>query len=160
MFSLRMLLAVVAISAVYIAGMVYRTEWWQAGILTLTYLIYAAAISAAFLAKQHRAFFVVFAVFGLAYGLSVHYEIYTLPQKVIEELGFQLPLEVRIQLDDPFGAPPQQPPRRHPSDHQGYWQLWAIGHAFVALVISLVAGVVAEALVRKSRSKNGPSGAA
>ncbi len=58
MFSLRMLIAMVTLSAVYIAGMAYRTAWWEASILTLTYLIFAASIAAAILSRDRRAFFV------------------------------------------------------------------------------------------------------
>ena len=73
MFSLRMLLAVVTLCAVYVAGMLFRTPWWEATILTLTYMIFAGLIAAAILSRERRAFFVTFAAFGLAYCVSVYF---------------------------------------------------------------------------------------
>ncbi len=73
MFSLRMLMAVVAISAVYIAGLVYRTQFWAAAIVALTYAAYAAAGTAAILSQKRRAFFSAFVMFGLAYAMTVFF---------------------------------------------------------------------------------------
>ncbi len=157
MFSLRMLMGVVAISAVYIAGLVYRTDWWQASILTLTYVIYAAAISAALLAKQHRTFFVVFAVFGLAYGWCLYSRFEMLPHRIIRGLAIRLPLvqeaveAVEEQFGaDPFGgASPDGPVfQRIPP---GYLEFLSIGNSFAALLISLLAGVIAAAVVRRKQ---------
>jgi hypothetical protein len=135
MYSLRMLLAVVAISAVYIAGMTYRTAWWHASILTLTYLIYAAAISAAILAKQHRAFFVVFVVFGLAYLWFPDRA--NMPiQLILNKLGKYEPHAMSVAQFERFNS---------------------IGHSLFALIMSLLAGVIAEAVVRRSNRPNGQS---
>jgi hypothetical protein len=173
MFSLRMLLAVVTVSAVYIAGMVYRTEWWRASILTLTVAIYAAAISAAILAKQHRAFFIVFAVFGLAYLFCVYLGIDTVPGRIVQQWALKLPVEAVQAPASAYapatgtppafapmpGAPPAYaPPPAYVSPgpvyapgfmRPGFAELRSIGNSFFALLISLVAGVIAEAVVRR-----------
>jgi hypothetical protein len=86
----------------------------------------------------------------------VHFEVKTLPQKVFEEAGLQLPLIVHSLPDDPQlgDAEPfivSGPPRTYPVVREGYSQLVSIGNSFAALLISLVAGVIAEAVVRKKQ---------
>ncbi len=96
MFSLRMLLAVVTLSAVYIAGIVYRTGWWVPSILTLTYLIYAGAITAAILSREHRAFFVAFAVFGFAYAVCNYSQTELVTDRLLANFALS---EVRARTD-------------------------------------------------------------
>jgi hypothetical protein len=170
MFSLRMLLALVTLSAVYIAGMVYRTEWWTASLLTLTYLIFAAALSAAILSHQRRAFFVAFIAFGLGYGACIYSPmgdgmitgtvLSRLADRVARPVG-ELPEDSQdgqqsdgeitrylngsaAPFDNPFddSSDPFRPVDR------GWWYFVHIGHAFVAILISCIAGTVAESLVR------------
>jgi hypothetical protein len=151
MFSLRMLLVVVALAALYIAGMVYRTEWWEASILTLTYLIYAAAISAAFLAKEHRAFFLVFAVFGVAYGVCVYVQMddRMVTDWVLAEVRERVH-KAEAESAISAGRRPPVHPSADPFD-ESFPRLKYIGHSFFAVMISLVAGVVAEAVVRRKQ---------
>ena len=110
MFSLRMLLAVVTLAAVYIAGFVFRTEWWRVSILTLTYLIFAGAITAAILSHQRRAFFVAFAVFGLAYALCVYVRVELVTERLLTSWArtiYQAEVDARRQeARDAANEPP------------------------------------------------------
>jgi hypothetical protein len=99
MFSLRMLLAVVTLCAVYIAGMLFRTPWWEASILTLTYMIFAGSIAAAILSREHRAFFVTFAAFGLAYCASVYFRMELVTTRALDELVSRVQGKVVIRDD-------------------------------------------------------------
>ncbi len=167
MFSLRMLLTVVTLSAVYIAGIVYRTGWWVPSILTLTYLIYAGAITAAILSREHRAFFVAFAVFGFAYVLCNYSQTELVTDRLLRNFALS---EVRARTDAQMqeqidameqtgpGYPGQLVPGRvirtngNPLDNFArdlHSQIRSIGHSFFAVLISFVAGVVAEAVVRR-----------
>jgi hypothetical protein len=161
MFSLRMLLALVTICAIYVAGMVYRTEWWEASLLMLTYLIFAAALSAAILSHERRAFFAAFAVFGLGYGVCLYavmghaFITDTLLWRFADRLA-QPVVEPKEDLQEGEVAPLANPfddssnPFR-PLD-RGPLYFVHIGHAFVAVLISCIAGTVADSLVRRSRS--------
>jgi len=152
MFSLRMLLAVVAISAVYIAGMAYPTEWWETSLVTLTYVIYAGAITAAIAARQSRTFFVAFAVFGLAYGAMLHFG---LGWRMVTERVLDSHVE---RVGQAMIDAADQGQLVEMGDF-GWWQarFKFIGRLSVAVLISLVAGVVAEALARRSNKAHAPS---
>jgi hypothetical protein len=163
MFSLRMLLALVTLCAVYIAGMVYRTEWWEASLLLVTYLIFAAALAAAILSHERRAFFVAFAVFGIGYGVCLYAVIgqsfitdnllwrfadrLARPVDELQENGQHLGEAVTLP-PNPFNDPsdPFQPFDRGPL------YFVHIGHAFVAVLISCIAGIISDSLVRRSQS--------
>jgi hypothetical protein len=101
MFSLRMLLIVVTLCSLYIAGMVFRTPWWEASILTLNYMIFAGSIAAAVLSPSRRAFFVTFAAFGLAYGIAVYLRMELVTTRALEELASR----VEVIGDDVQPAP-------------------------------------------------------
>ncbi len=107
MFSLRMLLAVVALAAVYVAGMLFRTPWWEASILTLTYMIFAGSIAAAILSREHRAFFVTFAAFGLAYCASVYFRMELVTTRALHEFASRVQEEANAR-DDVQCAPTAQ----------------------------------------------------
>jgi hypothetical protein len=187
MFSLRMLLAVVALSAVYIACFLFRTEWWKVAILTLTYLIFASAITAAFLSRERRAFFLAFAVYGLVYGLCVYLRVELVTERLLTNWArttYQAEVDARRQTasdataqtatagrpglmdaagtdvvyENPFDDPPPRSPfgdeprqRRNPfgdlDDTLSHFR--SVGHSFFALLVGFVAGVVAEAVVRR-----------
>jgi len=137
MFSLRMLMAVVAVSAVYIAGMVHRTPWWEAAIVTLTLAIYGGAITGATLSRQHRPFFVAFAIFGLSYGLCLFLvEGKKLaPERVLDEAVQQ----VEILRAETMQVGPW-----------GHSRFKTIGLSLFGVVISFCAGLVADAVVIRS----------
>lgn len=139
MFSLRMLMAVVAVAALCVAGMMYRNEWWQAGILSLTYIIYAAAITAAIVSSERRVFWVAFAVFGVGYGVCMYFGMELLgPQRILDQIAGTLPHGFMV-----FGN------QRVPAAPVGYEIFMQIGHVFSALATSFVAGTVAEWVVRR-----------
>ncbi len=148
MFSLRMLFAVVAIAAVYIAGIFDRSQFWEPVALTLTYVIYAAALTAAIVAREKRVFFVAFVVFGLAYGLCVWLELLLLPQATLNALaGWIGPQRWSLGLIHAGRS------RWGDSDLAAFM---AIGHSFYAVWISFLAGGLAETIVRR-RAANGQS---
>jgi uncharacterized membrane protein YccC len=160
MFSLRMLIALVTLCAVYIAGMVYRTEWWEASLLMLTYLIFAAALTAAILSHERRAFFAAFAVFGLGYGMCLYavmghaFITDTLLWRFADRLA--RPVDELQENGQHLGEAVALPPNPfddssnpfRPVD-RGPLYFVHIGHAFVAVLISCLAGIVADSLVRK-----------
>jgi hypothetical protein len=180
MFSLRMLMAVVAISAVYIAGMAYRTAWWEASVLTLTYVIFAASVAAALLSRNRRAFFVTFATFGLVYCSSVYFGLELVTSKALDSIAerFVDPVLTSSGEKTVFrfgGAVPADPAdesvedmldRMLKVDQPSFDDLVAaqdsfddvitrmktIGHAFIAVVFGLVSGAIAEAVVRRKQA--------
>jgi len=161
MFSLRMLLVVAAIVAVYIAAIVYRTPWWETAIATLTLLIYASAMTAAILSREHRAFFVAFSIFGLVYGLSWYAGI---ANRLVTERMFDNVVErIAAVQKEAMQLTEQEPPltqadaisrglANQPFDD---WvtRLKFIGRCSFSVLVSLIAGVVAEAVVRRSKAK-------
>ena len=158
MFSLRMLLVVVTLSAVYTAGMVYHTEWWEASILTLTYLIFALSIAASILSREHRAFFVTFAAFGLAYGLAVYLRMELVTTRALDELASRVHDQAAPRNDAQPGSPleglyenPFEDAPRQPGPPGGLYasimRLKSIGQASFAVLFGLVTGVIAEAVV-------------
>jgi hypothetical protein len=185
MFSLRMLLAVVAISAVYIAAIAYRTPWWEASVLTQTYLIFAGSIAASLLSRNRRAFFVTFAVFALAYCSSVYFGLELVTSRVLDATAERFVDPVLTSSGDEIvfrfgGAVPADPvdesveemlDRMLKVDQPSFDDLLAaqdtfddvvtrmktIGHAFFAVLLGLTSGVVAEAVVRKLKTTNGQS---
>jgi hypothetical protein len=166
MFSLRTLLALVTLSAVYIAGMVYRTEWWEASLLMLTYLIFAAALSAAILAHERRAFLVAFVAFGLGYGVCLYSPIGDgiITRNLLSRLADRVARADEDFLQDVLDArkldgevtPPANPFQDDPFRpfDRGWLYFIHIGHAFIAVIIGCVAGVVAETLVRRRSLSN------
>ncbi len=110
---------------------------------TLTYLIYATATTAAILARERRAFFVAFVVFGVAYGLTNH-----------SEFGFRILatdklMEVVLGL---LPSPEGNGEVQFQAVRSETLTVAAIANASFALVISLLAGVIAEAVVRRKQN--------
>jgi hypothetical protein len=147
MFSLRMLFAVVTIAAVYVAAILYRTPWWAGAILLLTYAAYAAAGTAAILSQKRRAFCAAFLIFGLAYGISVFYvrRDRNPTEIALVRLAFKLPDKYGQRGDPRYDATKVLP-------HQQAFI--SISHSVLAVLISLVAGVVAQAVVNRSTDGN------
>jgi hypothetical protein len=151
MFSLRTLLAAVAVLAVYIAGMVYRARWWEASILTLTYIIYAGAIAAEIVTKERRVFFVTFSVFGVAYGWALHHGVAydMLPNEVLSRMSAHISEDfasIVIGKTEWYYEPGTI---RSAHFDRAFFAFSRIGHALFAVLLSFVAGAVAEALVRR-----------
>ena len=148
--------------------MVYRTGWWVPSILTLTYLIYAGVITAAIVSREHRAFFVAFAVFGFGYAACIYFRTELVTDRVLTKFA---QAEFRARLDDrtqqKFDAAAQTEDISVPPPLNGnadpfvdfpralLLQIRPIGHSFFAVVISFVAGAVADGIVRRgSRVEN------
>ena len=170
--------------AVYVAGMLFRTPWWEASILTLTYMIFAGSIAAAILSREHRAFFVTFAAFGLAYCVSVYFRMELVTTRALDELASRVQEEANPRVDvqiappnvaqsgdfvtiyeTPPNIPPQAPalpsyatsvpwPYQEPDD--SLLRLKSIGQAFFAVLFGLVTGVVAEAIVNRKNRNSRP----
>jgi hypothetical protein len=168
MFSLRMLLVVVAISAVCIAGMAYRTAWWEASVLTLTYLIFAAAICAAILCSDHRALFVAYGTFGLGYSVALYFQLELVTSRGLDALAerFVYPVLTPARRFDSYSQSTDESVEEliertlktldQTSSHDSsatvdsfddvVARMKRLGHAFFAVLIGLVAGASAEAV--------------
>jgi hypothetical protein len=136
MFSLRLLFAVLTVWAVYVAGMVYANPWLEAVIHACTFVIYAGAITAAILSRERRAFYVAFAIFGIAYGFCLENRagIGMVTHDMLTALAEQVHGASRYYDTRPFVT---------------------IGHALIGLCISLSTGLITEAVVKRRSNPPG-----
>ena len=160
MFSLRMILAAVAVVTVYVAAMVYHTRGWETAIATLTFVIYGGAMTAAVLSHKNRAFFVAFSIFGLVYALSWYAGIAN--RLVTERMFDNLVERIAAVQKEAMQLTEQEPPlTRADAISRGLayqpfddWitRLKFIGRCSFSVFVGLLAGFVAEAVVRRSKA--------